>query len=157
MLTARLKINSGQILDITSQYGLVYLDSSKRFGPDSKGFEAVSYPEEEGEYIIPKDVDAPFDYKVKFFIQGDSLSTVNAKVAAFNSALYTKSGDVKTYKKVTFYNDAKRQIIVGYPKELAEATDFWKDPSGEVNDIAIFEWTIRVTKPSLCNFNNTNI
>ena len=67
MLTARIKIGDGEIKD-TRDYGFVYLDSDKRVGADSKGFESTSYPEEEGEHIIPKTVDAAFDYNVKFFI-----------------------------------------------------------------------------------------
>ena len=44
-------------------------------------------------------------------------------------------------------------MIVGYPQPMAEAEDFWRDPKNQVNDIVIVEWTIRVTKPSLCDYN----
>ncbi|MBO7510237.1 MAG: hypothetical protein J6T35_03555, partial [Bacteroidales bacterium] len=118
----------------------------------SKGFESTSYPEEEGEHIIPKTVDAAFDYKVKFFIQATSLKDANAIIDDFNASLYTKSGDVKTYKQVEFYNDYKRHKIVGYPSEIAEATDFWRDRDNHLNDVVIVEWNIRVDKPSLCDF-----
>lgn len=151
MITVRLKIGSGSIVD-TQTLGLIYLDSDKRTGAPSKGFESTSYPEEEGEHIIPKTVDAAFDYKVKFFVQGTSLEDANAKIDAFNQSLYTKSGDVKTYKQVEFYNDYKRHKIVGYPSEIAEATDFWRDRTNQVNDVIVVEWTIRVNKPSLCDF-----
>ena len=60
---------------------------------------------------------------------------------------------LKTYHQVTFYNDYKRHKIVGYPNEIPEATDFWRDHRNQVEDIVIIEWTIRVTKPSLCDFN----
>lgn len=151
MITVRLKIGSGSIVD-TQTLGLIYLDSDKRTGAPSKGFESTSYPEEEGEHIIPKTVDAAFDYKVKFFVQGTSLEDANAKIDAFNQSLYTKSGDVKTYYPVEFYNDYKRHKIVGYPSEIAEATDFWRDRTNQVNDVIVVEWTIRVNKPSLCDF-----
>lgn len=161
MLTARLKIGDGAILDTRDLEvagdglrGLIYLDSDKRTAAPTKGFEATSYPEEEGEHIIPKTVDAAFDYKVKFFIQADSLENANVKIAAFNSELYTQEqdSDVKTYKQVEFYNDYKRHKIVGYPQPIAEATEFWRDRSDQVNDVVVVEWTIRVTKPSLCDF-----
>lgn len=152
MITVRLKIGSGSIPVDTQTLGLIYLDSDKRTGAPSKGFESTSYPEEEGEHIIPKTVDAAFDYKVKFFVQGTSLEDANAKIDAFNQSLYTKSGDVKTYKQVEFYNDYKRHKIVGYPSEIAEATDFWRDRTNQVNDVIVVEWTIRVNKPSLCDF-----
>ena len=154
MITVRLKIGDGAIQD-TRELGLVYLDSDKRFGAETKGFEATAYPEEEGEHIIPKSVDAAFDYKVKFFIQADSVDNANVKIAAFNASLYSKEADsdIKTFKQVEFYNDYKRHKIVGYPQPIAEATDFWRDPDNQVNDVVVVEWTIRVTKPSLCDFN----
>ena len=153
MLTARIKIGDGAIQD-TQVYGLVYLDSDKRLAAPTKGFEATSYPEEEGEHIMPKTVDAAFDYKAKFFIQADSLENANEKIAAFNSELYTQEqdSDVKTFKQVEFYNDYKRHKIVGYPQPIAEATEFWRDRTNQVNDVVVVEWTIRVTKPSLCDF-----
>lgn len=153
MLRVRLKIGDGEVVDTTT-YGLVYLDSDKRTGAPSKGFETTSYPEEEGEHIIPKTVDAAFDYTAKFFIQADSIEDANAKISAFNALLYTQpaNSDVKTYKQVEFYNDYKRHKIVGYPQPIAEAEDFWRDPSDQLNDIVIVEWTIRVNKPSLCDF-----
>lgn len=153
MIKVRLQIGSGSIVDTETQYGFIYLDSDKRVGPPSKGFEKTSYPEEEGEHILPKTVDDAFDYKVKFFVQATSLANANARINTFNSALYTKSGDVKTYNQVTFYNDYKRHKIVGYPSEIAEAEEFWRDRTNQVNDVVVVEWTIRVTKPSLCDFN----
>lgn len=153
MLTARVKIGSGAITD-TREYGLVYLDSDKVTGAPTKGFETTSYPEEEGEHILPKVVDAAFDYKVKFFIQATSLKDANALVDEFNQSLYTQAAgsDVKEVKMVEFYNDYKRHKIVGYPKPISEATEFWRDRKSQVNDIVIVEWEIRVTKPSLCDF-----
>ena len=153
MITARLKIGDGSIVD-TQTYGLIYLDSDKRTAAPTKGFEATSYPEEEGEHIIPKTVDAAFEYKVKFFIQASALEDANAKIDAFNALLYTttQGSDVKTYKQVEFYNDYKRHKIVGYPQPVAEPTDFWRDTTNQVNDVVVVEWTIRVTKPSLCDF-----
>lgn len=154
MIKVRIKIGSGSIVDTEDTYGFVYLDSDKRFAAETKGFEATSYPEEEGEHIIPKTVDAPFDYKVKFFVQADTLNNANAKIKAFNDALYspTQGSTVKTFNKVVFYNDYKQQRIEGYPMPISEATDFWRDPSNQVNDIVIVEFTIRVTKPSLCEY-----
>lgn len=163
MITVHLKIGEGTKVD-TATLGLIYLDSDKRVGPESKGFEATSYPEEEGEHIIPKTVDAPFDYIVKFFIQADSLENANDKIAAFNASLHgtPDSHGLKEYYQVTFYNDYKRHKIVGYPKEIALAEEFWQDgiPVSDprhknINDIVVVEWTIRATKPSLCSFNDT--
>lgn len=157
MIKVRLQIGSGNVYDTETQYGFIYLDSDKRVGAPSKGFEATSYPEEEGEHILPKSVDAAFDYKVKFFIQATSLASANAKIVAFNTALHgtADSNGLKEYYPVTFYNDYKRHKIVGYPTEIAEAQEFWRDKSNQINDVVVVEWTIRVNKPSLCDFNLT--
>lgn len=154
MITVRLKIGSGNITD-TSDYGLIYIDSDKVVGPQIKDYESTQYPEEEGEHIIPKAVDAPFDYKVKFFIRATSLNDANKLIDTFNASLYSQdnNSDVKTFSQVTFFNDYKRHKIVGYPHPISEATDFWRPHgSSHLNDIVIVEWTIRVTKPSLCEF-----
>lgn len=154
MLKARIKIGNGATVD-TMTYGLVYLDSDKRVGAPSKGFETTAYPEEEGEHILAKTVDAAFDYVVKFFIQADSLANANDKIAAFNAMLYTQASgsDTKEYKTVEFYNDYKRHKIVGYPHPIDEAQEFWRDQTNQLSDIIVVEWTIRVVKPSLCDFN----
>lgn len=155
MITVRLKIGDSPITD-TRNHGLVYVSSDHRFGAGIKGFEATSYPEQEGENISPKSVDAPFDYKVKFYINAEgSLENANQKISVFNALLYSQAAgsDVKTFKQVEFYNDYKKVLIVGYPMPIEEATQFWRDSSGEVHDVVVVEWTIRVNKPSLCNFN----
>lgn len=154
MLTARLKIGDGATTD-TRTYGLVYLSSDNVVGAPIKDIEETSYPEQEGVNISPKVVDASFDYKVTFFIQADSLESANAKITAFNNLLFTRpvGSDVKTLKKVEFYNDYKRHKIVGYPIPISEAKDFWRDRRDQVNDVVVIEWTIKVTKPSECVFN----
>lgn len=155
MINVRMKIEGEQrgIVDTTT-FGFVYLDSDKIVGAPSKGFESTSYPEEEGEHVIPRTVDAAFDYKVKFFIQGTTRQDANAKIKAFNDRIFsvTSGSSVKTYKQITFFNDYKRHKIVGYPQPISEADDFWRDPKNQVNDVVIVELTIRVTKPSLCEF-----
>lgn len=157
MLKVRIKIGETQVQDST-YYSLVYLSADNRFAPDTKGFESTSYPEEEGEHIIPKTVDAAFDYKIRFYVRAEgALENANAKIAAFNALLYSQAenSDVKTFHQVEFYNDYKKVLIVGYPKPISEATDFWRDGSGKAHDVVVVEWTIRVTNPSLCDFNLT--
>ena len=154
MISVRVKIGSGSIVDTRSTYGLVYIDSDKRVGSPVKGFESTAYPEEEGEHIIPVTVDAPFDYKAKFFIQATSLASANDKIHAFNEAFAPRNAETgtRTVSQVTFFNDYKRHKIVGYPKPIEDATEFWRDPKNQVNDVVIVEWEIRVTKPSLCEY-----
>lgn len=155
MLRVRIQIGDGEIQDSTV-YSLVYLSADHRFAAETKGFESTSYPEEEGEHILPKTVDAAFDYKIRFYVRAEgALENANEKIAAFNALLYTQEegSDVKTFKQVHFYNDYKKVLIVGYPKPIHEATDFWRDGSGKAHDVVVVEWVIRVTKPSLCDFN----
>lgn len=157
MLTARIKIGSRNVVD-TRDYGLVYLSSDNIMGAPVKSFDETSYPEEEGVNICPKTVDDAFDYTVTFFIRADSVDNANEKIRIFNSYLSSQpvSGSkVRTFNKVEFYNDYKRQKIVGYPKPISEAKEFWRDKRNKVNDVVIVEFTIRVTAPSECSFSTT--
>ena len=156
MITVRLQIADGDILDTADNYGLVYLSADSRFASPIKEFEKTSYPEQEGENILTKTVDDAFDYKTTWFVKADgSLDNANAVIARFNSLLYTREGDIKTFKQVTFYNDYKKVKIFGTPSPIQEATEFWRDASGKQHDFVCFEWVIRVSKPSLCDFNLT--
>lgn len=154
MIRVRLQIDDRDILDTIDGYGLVYVSSDHRFEAPIKEFDKTSYPEQEGENIIAKTVSDAFDYKVKWFVKADgSLANANAVIARFNSRLYTTEGDVKSFRRVTFYNDYKKVKIVGTPSLIQEATEFWRDANGKQHDVVCVEWTIRVTNPSLCDFN----
>ena len=151
-----MQIAGGNILDTADNYGLVYVSADNRFDAPIKEFEKTSYPEEEGEHILAKTVSDAFDYKVTWFVKADgSLGNANAIIARFNSLLYTQDGDIKTFKQVTFYNDYKKVKIVGTPSPIQEATEFWRDAKGKHHDVVCVEWIIRVSKPSLCDFNLT--
>lgn len=154
MIKVRLQIADGDILDTADNYGLVYISADSRFDAPIKEFEKTSYPEQEGENIHPVTVSDAFDYKTTWFIQANgSLGNANAVIARFNSLLYTQDGDIKTFKQVTFYNDYKKVKIVGTPSLIQEATEFWRDVQGKQHDVVCVEWVIRVSKPSLCDFN----
>lgn len=154
MIRVRLQIGDGEILDTIDGYGLVYVSSDHRFEAPIKEFDKTSYPEQEGENIIPKSVSDAFDYKITWFIKADgSLGNANAVIANFNALLYNQVDGIKTFKQVTFYNDYKKVKIVGTPSLIQEATEFWRDANGKQHDVVCVEWTIRVSKPSLCDFN----
>lgn len=156
MITVRLQIADGNIIDTADTYGLVYISADSRFAAPIKEFEKTSYPEQEGENILAKTVSDAFDYKVTWFVKADgSLGNANAVIVRFNSLLYKQEGDVKTFKQVTFYNDYKKVKIVGTPSLIQEATEFWRDANGKQHDVVCVEWVIRVSKPSLCDFNLT--
>jgi hypothetical protein len=156
MIKVRLQIGDGDILDTADNYGLVYVSADKRFAAPLKSRETTSYPEEEGEHTSSKSVDDAFDYKVTWFVKANgSLNNANDTIARFNSLLYTQVGDIKTFKQVTFYNDYKKVKIVGTPSPIQEATEFWRDAQGKQHDVVQVEWVIRVSKPSLCDFNLT--
>ena len=156
MIRVRLQIGDGNIADTADNYGLVYISADSRFDAPIKAFEKTSYPEEEGEHILNKTVSDAFDYKVTWFIQANgSLGNANAVIAKFNTLLYDQVDDIKTFKQVTFYNDYKKVKIVGTPSPIQEATDFWRDAKGKQHDVVCVEWVIRVSKPSLCDFNLT--
>ena len=158
MIRVRLKIGSGELLDTIDGYGLIYISADSRFAAPIKEFEKTSYPEQEGENILAKTVSDAFDYKVTWFVKADgSLGNANKVIANFNSQLYSKAGgqDILTFNTVTFYNDYKKVKIFGTPSLIQEATEFWRDAQGKQHDVVCVEWVIRVSKPSLCDFNLT--
>lgn len=156
MIKVRLQIADGEVLDTADNYGLVYVSADSRFAAPIKEFEKTTYPEQEGENIHPVTVSDAFDYKTTWFIKADgSVNNANAVIAQFNALLYDQVDDLKTFKQVTFYNDYKKVKIVGTPSPIQEATEFWRDQSGKQHDVVQVEWTIRVSKPSLCDFNLT--
>lgn len=156
MIKVRLQIADGNIVDTADAYGLIYLSADSRFHAPIKQREVTTYPEQEGENISTKTVDDAFDYKVTWFVKADgSLGNANAVIAQFNALLYDQVDDIKTFKQVTFYNDYKKVKIVGTPSPIQEATEFWRDAQGKQHDVVQVEWVIRVSKPSLCDFNLT--
>lgn len=152
MIRARIQIENGEIYDITEKFGLVYLNGDKRFAAPIKDFEETSYPEQAGVNILPKTTDDAFEYKVELFIKTDDLSNANKRINTFNKALYTQEGDIKTFKRIAFYDDYKGVKIVGYPKPMSEATEFWRDRSGRTADVVCCGFIIKVDKPNLCIF-----
>lgn len=154
MIRVRLQIGDGKILDTMDGYRLVYVSSDHRFEAPIKEFEKSSYPEQEGENIIAKTVSDAFDYKTTWFIKADGqIYNANDLIDRFNSRLYTQENGIKSFNQVTFYNDYKKIKIVGTPSPIQEATEFWRDASGKQHDVVCVEWVIRVSKPSLCDFN----
>lgn len=154
MIRVRLQIDNGEILDTADNYGLVYVEGDRRFEAPIKPFEKTSYIEQEGENIHAVTVSDAFDYKVTWFIKADgSLGNANKVIARFNSLLYTQVDNIKTFKKVSFYDDYKKVKIVGTPSLISEASEFWRDQRGKQHDVVCVEWIIRVSKPSLCDFN----
>jgi hypothetical protein len=156
MLKTRLQIEDGDIKDMAETYGFIYISSDHRLAAPKKSLETTTYAEQEGENTDPRTVDDAFDYKVKFAVlaPNNDLENANVKIRDFNALLYSKEkdSDVKTLKRVTFYNDYKRVKIAGLPNPISEATDFWRDDKGVVYDAVQVEWTIRVDKPSECDF-----
>lgn len=155
MINVRLQIANGEIVDTADSYGLIYLNSDRRFSAPIKAFETTKYPEQPGSNLLPKTVDDEFEYKVEFFVMADGeISNANQVISAFNSLLYDIDEDnIKTFKQVAFYDDYKKVKIVGYPYPIQEATDFWRDSKGRVADVVCVEWIIKVNNPTLCDFN----
>lgn len=156
MINVRLQIGDGPIQDSYESFGFIYKSSDNRFAAPTKGFAKSSYAEQSGENIDPRTVDDAFDYKVKFVINCPNRNKQNAntKIKLFNDAICDKTGDIRTYKQLTLYNDYKRVIITGIPQPIAEVDDddFFRDKYGNVYDIAVIELTIRVTDPNKCQW-----
>jgi hypothetical protein len=155
MIHVGLQIGEGDRVDTFDAYGLVYIKSDTRYSAPIKAHETTVYAEQEGENIDPRTVDDAFDYTVEFVVEAKNgnVDNANAKIKAFNDLLYTRSGDVKTFKQVVFYNYHKKHKIVGYPEPIQEATndDFFIHDKVKY-DWCKVEWKIRVAKPSECDF-----
>lgn len=158
MIQAKIKIGTnGEVKDTYEDYGLCYISADNTVGATTKDFEATSYPEQEGENILPKTVEEAYDFKVEFLVAAkEGLGQAAAVVEQFNSSLYTQAEDstVREYKPVTLYIPTREVTIVGYPKPISVASDYWYDKAGQKADAALVEFTIRVTQPSLCNYHS---
>lgn len=157
MIRVRLQIEDGEIYDTLDRYGLIYINGSKRFAAPIKKFEETIYPEQSGKNISPKTTDDSFDYEVEFFIKTENLIRVNKKITRFNSLMYTQDGDVKTFKRITFYDDYKGVKIVGYPQPMDVPTKFWRDKNGYQQDVVLCKLIIQVNNPSLCDFTGSDV
>lgn len=157
MISIKFKVGSGSIVDAYDTYHLIYLSSDNVTSAPSKELESTSYPEEEGEHVSDITASAAFDYKTTFLVEGTTLADVNSKVAAFNNAImtYNSTTHLRRVSKLTLYNAYKGVMIVGYPKPLAEATEMWRDSTGQSYAAAKVELVMRVAKPSDCNFSYT--
>lgn len=153
MIRVRLGIEgiTTQPLD-TETWKLIYVSADNKVSAPIKPFEKTAYPEQEGENIYNKTVDDAFDYKVTWLIKA-KLNNANAIISDFNSKIMNNNNGIKEFRRVTFYNDYKKVKIVGIPSPISDATEFWRDANGKQHDIVMVEWTIRVDKPSLCDFN----
>ena len=157
MIKSRIKIEDGEIFDFESLFGFIQVNSDNIFGAPVKPFEQTSYPEKAGVNILPLTVEDTFEYKVSFFISAKGgLETANWKISGFNEVITSVEDGLKKVKQITFYNDYKKVKIVGYPTPISKATEFWRDSSGRLHDVVCVELKIKVTDPTLCNFNLDN-
>lgn len=159
MITTRIQIGDGEIVDFQRKWGFIYMDADERTEAPIKKRDSTSYAEEAGEHLDPRTVQDAFDYTAKFLIEAPNRNMVNAnsKIAAFNKALYTQDPDsgVRTYKEITFFNDFNRVKIVGIPEPIAEPTEFYRRQDGRAMDCVEVELKIRVSNPSRCDFDTS--
>lgn len=159
MITARIQIENGQILDTYEGWGFIYKVGDRRFAPPEKERDSTSYAEKPGAHEDPRTVDDVFDYKVNFLLEtpNKNLVNANAKIKAWNDAVRERiaGSDVKRCKTVTLYDDYKRCKIVGIPKiiESVDEKDYYRRQNGSAMDCVIVELTIHVSNPTLCDFN----
>lgn len=154
MIKSRIRIGNGDIFDTYTRFGFIYMSADNRMEAPVKKHDTISYAEKAGEYFDPRTVQDVFDYKVRFIIEcpNKDMDNANVKIAEFNRSLYTLDGDIRTYKEVTFYDDYKRVIIVGFPEPISELTNLYRRQDGSVMDCAEFELTIHVSNPAKCFF-----
>ena len=161
MITARIQIEDGDILDTYKGWGFIYKVGDRRFAPPEKKRDKSSYAEEAGSHEDPRTVDDEFDYKTSFIIEAPNKNLVNAnsRIAAWNNAVREKiaGSDIKRCKTVTLYDDYKRCKIVGIPEiiETVDEKDYFRRQKGDVMDCVVVELTIHVSNPKLCEFDRS--
>lgn len=159
MITCRIQIEDGPILDTYEGWGFIYKVGDRRFAPPEKKRDESSYVERAGVNEDARTVDDVFDYKVNFIIQAPNrnLDNANSRIKAWNDAVREKmsGSDVKRCKTVTLYDDYKRCRITGIPEiiESADEKNYYRRQDGSVMDCVIIELTIHVSNPNLCDFN----
>lgn len=159
MIRVRIHIEGVGVADSFDEYGMIYISSDNVFAPPTKGFETTQYAEKDGENVDQRTVDDAFDYTTTFLIETPNrdLTNANSKIAAINSLMYTKAegSSIKTFRKLTIYNDYKRVRIVGIPSPIEEVSDddFFRDNNGNLLDCVKVKLKLRVTEPQKCDFN----
>lgn len=160
MITSRIEIAGDlEVSDMYERFGFIYKDSDTIFSPPEKKRDTTSYAEEHGEHSDTKTVYDAFDYAVRFVIEtpNRNLTNANSKIKAFNAAIRASilGSSMLTCKTVTFYNDYKRCKIVGIPSPIETASTFYRRSDGSAMDCVEVELKIRVTDPTLCDFDMT--
>ena len=156
MIRAKIQIEDGLSKDTFNEWGLIYKVGDRRFSPPEKKIDEVSYPEEQGVHIDERTVYDKFDYTVSFIISG-SYGIANDKIQAFNKAIREESSSLGVHrcKMITLYDYYKRCKIVGIPSPIETASTFYRRSDGSAMDCVEVELKIRVTDPTLCDFDMT--
>ncbi len=155
MITARIQIEDGKILDTYRSWGFIVMEQTHRFAAPEKARDTSTYAWEPGEHQDLRTTDAPFDYKIGFLIEtpNSRLESANAKISAWNNAVREILPDgTKRCRVVTLYDDRMRCKIVGIPEIMEEPKDFYRMQDGSATDCVQVELTIHVNNPALCDF-----
>lgn len=161
MITARIQIEDGEILDTYEGWGFIVMgngDDKKHFAPPEKKRDKTSYAEEAGVHEDPRTVDDEFDYKIQFLVEAPNRNLVNAnsRIKAWNDAVRVRKAgsDIKRCKTVTLYDDRMHCKIVGIPEVMAEVGEgaFYRRQDGSAMDCVVATLTIHVSNPKLCDF-----
>lgn len=158
MITSRIQIADGPVLDTYRAYGFIYRVGDHRFAPPEKKRDKTSYAEEPGSHEDPRTVDDEFDYTVEFILEAPNRNFTNAntRIRAFNEAIRTRTpgSHIKQCRIVTLYDDYKRCRITGIPEIIEEVTadNYHRHRLGGVSDCVVFSLKIHVSDPTLCDF-----
>lgn len=161
-MRADIQIDNGERQDTRDAFGLIYLSSDKWLAAPTRAYTASSYAEEAGEHIDNRTTEEAYDYKITFLVEVFSKQIndgihVNTRIAQLNNAMFAKSADsdILTARQVTIYDLTKHRKIVGFPKRISEPKDenifYYKN-----QELAVIELSLRVTDPTLCDFDYTD-
>ena len=156
MAEMRIKIGTAEPVDITT-WKLHLIKSPSVMAADIKENNVVikDYPENNGEdyYINPTPKLSAFDYEVTFAYHEEGITNsldlkkANYYITTFYNAMLGK--------KITIYNDYKKQTMVDcYVKSYKEG-EFYRGKFSLSRDIVIFSVTFRIPNHASCVFSVT--
>lgn len=158
MITSRIQIADGPVLDTYRAYGFIYRVGDRRFSPPEKKRDKTTYAEEPGSHEDPRTVDDEFDHTVEFILEAPNrnFTNANSRIRAFNEAIRTRTpgSHIKQCRTVTLYDDYKRCRITGIPEIIEEVTadNYHRHQLGGVPDCVVISLKIHVSDPTLCDF-----
>lgn len=144
-----IQIDTANPINVYTAYGFSLLSSSNINGFEPKEAFTYEFAEENGERYIPSAKYKAFDYNIElgYYEEKEGACTLPYNNYTVNTFIAALQG-----KKITIYNNLKKNKIVGYLKSV-DTTNIERLSTSSLKDLCIFRLVFRVNDPSLCDLN----